>query len=116
MRHHNKNKKFGRERGQRIALIRSLLRSLALAGHITTTEAKAKAVRPVMEKLVTKAKRVTLANRRAIIAALGDERAADLLIKNTTTRYTSRPGGYLRIVKLGARKGDASPMAHIEFV
>ncbi len=115
MRHGNNNRKFGRETGERRALLKSLARSLVLEGHITTTEAKAKEIRPLVEKLVTRGREATVANRRILIAALGDERTAAKLIK-TAENYTERPGGYLRIVKMGPRKGDASPMAVIEFV
>lgn len=115
MRHGNTNRKFGREKGQRTALLRSLARNLVVRGKIQTTEARAKEIRPLVEKLVTKGKKPTLASRRALIAVLGDERAANKLIK-TAGGYESRSGGYLRITKTGPRKGDAAPMAIIEFV
>ncbi len=115
MRHHNTNRKFGRTTGQRTALLKSLARSLVLKGRITTTEAKAKEIRPLVEKMITRGKTDTLANRRILIAALGDVRLAGKLIK-TAEGYKTRAGGYLRIVKMGPRKGDASPMALIEFV
>ncbi len=115
MRHGNVNRKFGRETNERRALMRSLARSLVLEGRIKTTEAKAKEVRPMVEKLLTRAKNDTLANRRTLIATLGDAPTAAKLIK-TAENYSGRNGGYLRIVKMGPRKGDASPMAVIEFV
>ena len=115
MRHGNVNRKFGREKNQRTALLKSLARSLVLEGSITTSEAKAKEIRPIVEKLVTRGKVVTLANRRLLVAELGDITTVNKLIK-TASGYTERPGGYLRIVKMGPRKGDASPMAVIEFV
>lgn len=80
-----------------------------------TTEARAKETRKVVEKLVTRAKNPTLANQRMLVSALGDERAVKSLIKKAAD-YKERPGGYTRIVKLGQRKGDGSPMALIEFV
>lgn len=80
-----------------------------------TTEAKAKEVRPLIEKMVTKARSGTLANRRMLIVALGDARMANKLIA-TAKGYEGRTGGYTRITKLGARKGDAAAMALIEFV
>ncbi len=95
--------------------MKSLARSLVLRGRITTTQAKAKEVRPMVEKLVTRGKSNTLANRRALISALGDAKVADKLIK-TAEQYKERTGGYTRIVKMLPRKGDASPMALIEFV
>lgn len=115
MRHHNKNRKFGRETDQRAALLKSLARSLVLRGRIKTTEAKAKEIRPFVEKLVTRGKTATLATRRALISKLGDANTASKLIK-TAEGYKDRKGGYLRIVKMVPRKGDASPMALIEFV
>jgi large subunit ribosomal protein L17 len=115
MRHGNVNRKFGRERGQRAALLRSLARSLILRGTIQTSLAKAKEIRPMVEKMVTRGMQGTLASRRILIAALGDERIVGKLIK-TAAGYKGRAGGYLRIVKMGPRKGDASEMALIEFV
>ncbi len=115
MRHHNTNKKFGRKAPQRRAFLRSLSRSLVLKGRIVTTEARAKAVRPVVEKLITRGKHDSVANRRMLTSQLGDPSTTAKLIK-TAEQYKARNGGYLRIVKLGARKGDASPMALIEFV
>jgi large subunit ribosomal protein L17 len=115
MRHGNVNRKFGREKGQRAALLKSLARSLVLRGRMTTTLAKAKEVRPMVEKMVTRGKTATLSSRRHLISTLGDERATSKLIKTAAT-YKDRTGGYLRITKMGPRKGDAAEMALIEFV
>lgn len=115
MRHSNHNRKLGRKKGPRKALLKGLVRSLVLEGRITTTEAKAKEIRPFVEKLVTRSKTVTLANRRALVSALGDVRTANKLIK-TAEAYTERKGGYVRIVKMVPRAGDAAKMALIEFV
>ena len=115
MRHHNANRKLGREKGQRVALKRSLLRSLALKGRIQTTEARAKEIRPLMEKLVTRGKNPTLANRRVLISVVGDEGAVKKIISKAEEQK-ERAGGYLRIIKLVQRKGDAAKMALIEFV
>ena len=115
MRHGNVNRKFGRERNQRKALLRSLARNLIIKGRIQTTIAKAKEIRPFVEKMVTKGKSATLANRRLLVAALGDVRVTAKLIKTADT-YKERKGGYLRIVKMGPRKGDAAEMAVIEFI
>lgn len=114
MRHGNVNRKFGRVRNQRKALLRSLARSLVLRGRIQTTEAKAKEIRPLVEKLVTKGKNPTLAARRMLIAEIGE--GATRKIVKTAESYKERTGGYLRIVKMGPRKGDAAAMALIEFV
>ncbi len=115
MRHGNVNRKFGRERNQRKALMKSLARSLVLRGKIQTTVAKAKEMRPMVEKLLTRGKTPTLANRRMLISALGDAGTVKKLISLAEV-HKARPGGYLRIVKMGPRKGDAAPMAVIEFV
>lgn len=116
MRHHNKNRKLGRETGQRRALLRSLTRSLFIHGKITTTVARAKEIRPMVEKMVTKGKKPTLANRRALIATLGGDTQTAKKVETVSGKYAERQGGYLRIVKMGPRKGDGSPMAVIEFV
>ena len=115
MRHGNVQRKFGRETNQRRAFLRSLMRSLVLNGQMKTTLARAKEVRPELEKLLTRAKVNTLANRRALISAIGDEAAVATLME-TAKKYDARPGGYLRITKLGERKGDAASMAVISFV
>ena len=115
MRHGNHNRKFGRETDQRRALLKGLCRSLVIRGKIKTTEAKAKEIRPMVEKLITKAKLSTLASRRSLIATLGDEKTAAKIIKSAGI-YTDRKGGYTRIIKMGPRKGDAAQMAVIEFV
>jgi len=115
MRHGNTNRKFGRETNQRAALLKSLARSLVLRGRIQTTEAKAKEIRPLVEKMITRGKKDTLVSRRMLVAALGDAAAAQKMITTAQT-YQERQGGYLRITKMGPRKGDAAPMAIIEFV
>jgi len=117
MKHHNKNRKFGRETGQRHALLRSLTRSLFLHGKITTTQARAKEIRPLVEKLVTRGKNPTLANHRVLISRLGGDARIAKKVETIAAKYEGRAGGYMRIVKIGQRKGgDASPMAVIEFV
>ena len=115
MRHGNVNRKFGRKTDERRALLRSLARSLVLEGRIKTTEARAKEIRPMVEKLVTRGKVDSVSNRRLLESSLGDDTTVKKLLE-TAKQYTTRPGGYLRIVKMGPRKGDASPMAVIEFV
>ena len=115
MKHHKKNRKLGRERGPRAALLRSLARSLILKGRIQTTEARAKEIRPMVEKMVTRGRAPTLANRRMLISQLHDEGVVAQLIAKSEG-YKTRPGGYLRITKMGPRAGDAASMAIIEFV
>lgn len=115
MRHHNSNRKFGRERNQRAALLKSLAHSLALNGKIKTTEPKAKSLRPYMEKLVTLGKKQTLASRRLLESRVGSL-AARKITGELSKTYKDRAGGYTRITKIGPRTSDASPMAIIEFV
>jgi large subunit ribosomal protein L17 len=121
MRHHNNVKKFGRESNQRVALYRSLATNLIMHERMTTTETKAKAIRPMIEKLVTKAR--TAGNSQAAIRDIkailaNNEVATAKLVKEIAPKYATRPGGYTRIIKLAPRsaRGDASPMAMIEFV
>src|SRR3989344_4473715 len=115
MRHHNANRKFGRKRNQRVALLRSLAYSLALKGKIKTTEPKAKELRPYMEKLVTLGKKQTLASRRLLESRVGAQ-AARKIAGDLSKAYKERAGGYTRITKLQPGVTDGSPMAIIEFV
>lgn len=108
---------FHRKTGERAALMRSLARSLVLEERISTTEAKAKALRPVVERLVTYAKKNTLASRRLTKARLGDDAAVKKLFDTIAPRYSDRAGGYTRIVKRTTRgSNDARPLAYIAFV
>jgi len=116
MRHHNTNRKFGRERTVRLALLRSLARNLVNEGRITTTLARAKELGPLVEKLITHGKKGTLASRRILISRLGRALEAKKLVETIAPRYSERHGGYTRIVKMPPRTGDASPQAIIEFV
>ena len=117
MKHHTKRRILGRTKRQRIALMRSLARSLVLEEGITTTIAKAKELRPYVEKLVTASKSNTLQSRRLVMHRLGNSPEATRKLHDTLApRYTSRAGGYTRIVRLGRvgkRVGDA---ARIEFL
>ena len=114
MRHANVNRKFGRERNQRKALMKSLAHSLILKGKIKTTEAKAKELRPAVEKLVTLARKGTPASRRLIEARVGKMATKKAMDLGKT--YESRAGGYTRITKLVRRASDGAKMAVIEFV
>ena len=91
---------------------------LALIAHgkIETTEAKAKELRPFIEKLITKAKKDTIANRRLIISKLSNRKEVEKLFKVIAPKYIDKKGGYTRVLKLGARKSDGALMAIIEFV
>ncbi len=117
MRHHSSVRKFGRPKNQREALLKGLMLSLIAHGKIETTEAKAKEIRPAIEKLVTKANVGTLASRRLVISRLYNLTAeANKLIDTIAPKYKGQAGGYTRITKLPRRAGDASKMALIEFI
>lgn len=117
MRHHDRNRKFGRKTDQRRALLRSLAHNLILEGKIITTEAKAKSLRPYVERMVTHAKTDTVAKRRLIAARLGNDATATAkLFKEIGPRYKERNGGYIRIVRVGQRAGDGAIKAFIGFV
>ena len=114
--HQMKGRKFGRNKGHRRALFSNLAQALIKHEQIVTTLPKAKDLRPIVEKLITLAKKGGLANRRLAIARLRD---ADLVAKMFDTlapRYTDRPGGYTRIMKAGFRYGDNAALAVIELV
>jgi len=115
-RHGYKGRKFGRERDQRRALMRGLMRSLVQYQSIKTTLPKAKDLRPKMEKVISKAKKGDLANRRRVIAAIDDINVGNQLV-DVIAPAIKRNSGYLRITKLDeARVGDNAEMARIEFV
>ncbi len=97
-------------------LLANLAASLIIAEAITTTEAKAKLLRPYAEKLVTKAKKGGVHQQRLVVGTIHDKDAANKLFVELGPRYEHRNGGYLRILKLGPRPGDNAPMARVEFV
>ncbi len=117
MRHGNNQRKFGRDKNQRAALLASLALNLIVREKIKTTEPKAKELRPFIEKLVTRAKKGDLATRRLIIAKLSNRsKEVKKLFEVIAPKYKDTNGGYTRVLKLGARKSDGAKMAHIEFV
>lgn len=117
MKHHDSNRKFGRTRKGRTALMRGLARSLILEENIETTLAKAKELRPYVEKLVTRSKTDTVANRRQIASVLGSNNdASQKLFSELGPRFKERQGGYTRVVRSRVRSGDAATMARIMFV
>jgi large subunit ribosomal protein L17 len=116
MRHQKKTVKLGRKEGHRKSLLANLAVSLIEHGRIKTTVAKAKAVQPLAEKLVTIGKKNTLHARRTAKAVLRQDDAVKTLFADIAPRAADRKGGYTRIVKLGQRKSDAAPMALIEWV
>ncbi len=113
---HRTGRKFGRETGLRTALMKSLVRSLIIHDAITTTEAKAKTLRPIIEKLVTRAKGATLADHRILASRIGDAKATKKLVDTIAPTFKTRVGGYTRIIKLPIRKKDSARMAQISFV
>jgi large subunit ribosomal protein L17 len=115
-RHGYQGRKFGRERDQRKSLIKSLADSLILHESIETTLEKAKEVNPYVEKLITKAKKGGLANRRYIIAHLQTKEASHKLVDGIAPQLSSRNSGHLRIVKTSLRRGDNAQLARISFV
>lgn len=116
MRHQKTKRTLGRKIGPRKALLKNLLRSLILYEKIKTTEIKAKEIKPLMEKIVTRAKIDNLHNRREIMKTIPTNNAVKKLFEFIGPKYKDRKGGYLRIVKLKERKGDGASMAVIEFV
>ena len=116
MRHHSNVRKFGREKTQRHALMRSLARNLIRDTRIETTLAKAKEIRPYVEKLVTQAKTNSVASRRLLSTRLQGAPEVKKLVDSIAPKYMDREGGYLRIIRMPKRDLDASPMALVEFV
>ena len=106
----------GRQRRARELLLANLAKSLFEHGRITTTEAKARRLRPVAERLVTKAKKGDIHNRRLVLQTITDKSIVHTLFTEIAPRYENRPGGYTRITKIGNRRGDNAPMAVIELV
>lgn len=117
MRHLKKGKKFGRERGQRRAFMKGLVANLIFKGSIETTEIRAKAIRPAVEKLITIGRAQNLAALRLLISRVASKKAAEKLYYEIAPRYKDRSGGYTRIIKMGkTRKRDSAKVARIEFV
>ncbi len=111
-----RGQRFGGDAAHQKAMFGNLVASLIAAEAIVTTEAKAKALRPVAEKVITKAKRGGVHNHRQVVAFLRDKDMAFKLFDEIGPRYADRSGGYTRILKLGPRHGDNAPMARIELV
>ena len=116
MRHRYFGRKLSRTKNERRRLLAGLARDVILHGTIRTTLARAKAVQPLVEKLVTKAKKGTDASRRKLLAVIDDKRVIDQLIADAKTRFANRNSGFTRIVRLGARVGDATEEVLFQFV
>ncbi len=111
-----KGPRFGGDAAHQKAMMGNLVASLIAAEAIVTTEAKAKALRPVAEKVITKAVKGGVHRQRQVVSFIRDKDMAHKLFDEIGPRYSARPGGYLRILKLGPRAGDNAPMARIELV
>jgi large subunit ribosomal protein L17 len=116
MRHGRTGKKLGRDASHRKALYANLACSLFEHGRIRTTEAKAKAVKPYAEKMITLARRGDLHARRQALAELRSQEIVHQLFSDVAPRMADRPGGYTRIIKIGPRFGDAAEMVYLELV
>ena len=118
MKHRNKKTILGRKRDPRKALMRGLATSMIIYGKIQTTETKAKAMRPMVEKLITTAKagQDDLNARRKLLEILYHKKAVAKALEVLGPKYKNRPGGYTRITHLGTRQGDGAKMVNIEFV
>ncbi len=111
-----KGRRFGSSASHQKAMMGNLVASLIAAEAIITTEAKAKALRPIVEKVITKGRKGGLHNQRQVVSFIRDKEMATKLFSEIGPRYADRPGGYTRILKLGPRHGDNAPMARIELV
>ena len=111
-----RSRRFGGDAAHQRLMMANLVASLVAAEAIVTTEAKAKAMRPIAEKLITKAKKGGVHRHRQVVAFIGDKDMAHKLFEEIGPRYEDRQGGYTRILKLGPRHGDNAPMARIELV
>ena len=116
MRHHRAGKKLGRDASHRKALYSNLAGSLIEHGRVKTTVTKAKAVKPLVEQLISLGKRGDLHARRQALSHLRSREVVEKLFDDVAPRFAERPGGYARIVKLGPRLGDAAEMAYLELV
>ena len=116
MRHRKSGRKFNRTSAHRQAMLRNMAVSLIEHGAIKTTLPKAKELRSVAEPLITLAKVDSVANRRLAFARTRSKEAVGILFNELGPRYSSRPGGYMRVLKMGYRTGDNAPMAYVELV
>ena len=116
MRHRKKTIKLDRKKAPRRALLRNLAASVIIYEKVTTTEAKAKAVKPIVEKLITLGKESNLTTYKRLLQYLPTEKAAKKVLEVLGPKYRERKGGYMRIIKLNPRFGDGAKQARLEFV
>ncbi len=116
MKHNRKGATLDRKNGPRKALLRNLITSVILYENINTTLAKAKAVKPMVERLITVGREKTLTSRRRLMAVLTVESAVNKVLEEIGPRYAKRNGGYTRIIKLGRRQGDGAEIAQLQLI
>jgi len=116
MRHRVSGKKLSLDRNKRKALFKNLINALVIHGQIKTTEARAKAIRGLVEKLITKGKQQTLHARRLIAAFLQNKKAVNKIVDELGPLFKKRPGGFTRIVRIGKRRGDDATIVRLELV
>ena len=116
MRHRVAGRKFGRDTSHRLAMFRNLVTDLLRHERIKTTEAKAKEIRGLAEKMISLGRKGTLAARRSVLAYVYDPDVVTKVFDELAPRYRSRPGGYTRIVRMGPRNGDGAPMVILELI
>ena len=116
MRHGIAGRKLGRQSAARRALFRGLVHDLLLHGHMVTTEAKAKEVRPLAERIISLGKAKSLHARRQALAYVPDDEVVAKVFSELAERYAERLGGYTRITKLGPRLGDGAPLARLDLL
>ncbi|KAF0207783.1 MAG: 50S ribosomal protein [Actinobacteria bacterium] len=116
MRHAKKGRKLGTDASHTKAMLRGLARALFLNERIKTTEARAKEVRSLVERIISWGKRGDVHSRRLALAEINDRELVHKIFADIAPRYAERPGGYTRILKLGPRKGDAAPVVILELV
>ena len=116
MRHKNKGKTLGRTKEVRELMLRNLLSSIIIYEKVKTTKAKAKAVKPLLEKAITTAKKGDLASRRQLLKVILEPKAVNKSFEVLAERYKDRAGGYSRIIKIGNRVGDGAEMVQIELL
>jgi len=116
VKHRKKGRKLNRRTSERKALFRGLIQALFLHGQIKTTEAKAKAIKRLAAKLITKAKDGSLHHRRQVLAFLADQKAANKLVDEIAPRFKKRTSGFTRFVRLGKRRGDDAMIVKLELV
>ncbi len=116
MKHNRKRVTLDRKNGPRKALLRNLVTSVVLYENINTTLAKAKAVQPIVERMITISRDKTLTARRRLMKVLMVESAVNKMLEEIGPRYATRPGGYTRIIKLGTRQGDGAQIAQLQLI